>query len=448
MRKWSPFLFLGLFAGSLYAPPARAQALVVALGGDMIGPYRAIDKLDDPGFAAVLALFRSADVGFANQEGAIFDMEGFDGFPAAENGGGYPRVSVGVASTLRAGGIGLVSKANNHATDWGTQGLLATLATLRKADIVQAGAGAGPEAACAPAMRDGKAALVSAATTFPPMSLPVAAFERRGVPAPAGQGICAIHVQPVRRVTAEQLASLHAIAGPVALPTDDGQGVRIGDQIFRAAGAPGLTWAMKTEDVAPVLASIQGAHAKGAPVIFAVHAHETAGSADGMPARDFEPLVLHRANEAPDGNNVTPADFVPALFHQAVDAGADIVVRTGPHLLGGIEIYNGRPIFYSLGSLIFDFGGRRTYMATGGQAMSFPDQWYETIVPKVTFSRGRPTEIRLYPATIDPGAGPGGGLPHLATGAAAKRILSRLAELSAAYGTHIEREGDVGIIRP
>lgn len=431
----------------LLSAPAHAEDITVALGGDMIGPYRSIAALDDPGFAGVMALFRTADVGFANQEGAIFDMEGFAGFPAAENGGGYPRVSVEVAGALRGHGVTLVSKANNHATDWGTQGLVATLATLRSAGIVQAGAGAGPEAACAPALQ-GKVALVSAATTFPPMSLPVAAFVRRGVPAPAGPGICAIHVQAVRQVTAEQLAALRAIAGPVALPTDDGAGVRIGDQLFRAAGQSGLTWAMKPEDVAPVLASIGAARAKPGPVLFAVHAHETAGTVDDMPARDFEPLVLHRANEAPAGNDVVPADFVPRLFHQAIDAGADMVVRTGPHLLNGIEIYKGRPIFYSLGSLIFDFGGRRTYVATGGQQMAFPDAWYETVVPRVTFTDGRVKEIRLYPATIDPDAGPGGGLPHLATGEAARRILSHLADMSAPYGTRIRVDGDVGVIKP
>lgn len=31
--------------------------------------------------------------------------------------------------------------------------------------------------------------------------------------------------------------------------------------------------------------------------------------------------------------------FQPRLFHKAIDAGADAVIRTGPHALGGIEIY-------------------------------------------------------------------------------------------------------------
>ncbi len=41
--------------------------------------------------------------------------------------------------------------------------------------------------------------------------------------------------------------------------------------------------------------------------------------------------------------------------HQAVDAGVDIVIGHHPHVLQYSEIYNGKPIFYSLGN--FAFGG-------------------------------------------------------------------------------------------
>ena len=43
-----------------------------------------------------------------------------------------------------------------------------------------------------------------------------------------------------------------------------------------------------------------------------------------------------------------------ALAHALVDAGADLVVGTGPHVLQGIERRGGALICYSLGNLIFD----------------------------------------------------------------------------------------------
>lgn len=43
-----------------------------------------------------------------------------------------------------------------------------------------------------------------------------------------------------------------------------------------------------------------------------------------------------------------------AKAHAFVDAGADIVLGAHPHVVQPIEIYNGKPIFYSLGNFIFD----------------------------------------------------------------------------------------------
>lgn len=37
-----------------------------------------------------------------------------------------------------------------------------------------------------------------------------------------------------------------------------------------------------------------------------------------------------------------------------IDAGADVVVGHGPHILRGIEVYKRRPIFYSLANFIFE----------------------------------------------------------------------------------------------
>ncbi len=42
------------------------------------------------------------------------------------------------------------------------------------------------------------------------------------------------------------------------------------------------------------------------------------------------------------------------LAHQWIDAGADLVVGAHPHVVEDSEVYKGRPIFYSLGNLLFD----------------------------------------------------------------------------------------------
>jgi poly-gamma-glutamate synthesis protein (capsule biosynthesis protein) len=417
-----------------------------AAGGDMIGPFHELDG-SDAGFRRVAALFQGADLGFANAEVSIFDLATFTGYPAAENGGGYPVQKPQAAKDIRAMGVTLVSKANNHATDWGAEGLVATLRSLAEAGVTQAGAGVGEPAARAPAFvatRAGLAALVDTASTFPPMAVAGPAVTRQGVTSRPRPGISALHVREVRLVTAGDLAAIRRAMGDAGSGPGD---YRIGDQVFRPAGRTGVVWEMERTDEDAILAAVREARSKARFVVFSIHAHETAGDEDEPGPSDYEPMVLHRANEAASPNDPRPAAFEPALFHAAIDAGADVVVRTGPHVLGGIEIYRGRPIFYSLGSLFFDFGGRRTLTSPGGETMTFPDALFESVVPVSTYEAGRLREIRLYPISIESGPGPRSGVPHLADHATAVRILARLRELSAVYGTHVETQGDVGVIR-
>ncbi len=42
------------------------------------------------------------------------------------------------------------------------------------------------------------------------------------------------------------------------------------------------------------------------------------------------------------------------LAHKLIDAGADIIVGHHPHVIHEMEVYNNRPIFYSLGNFVFD----------------------------------------------------------------------------------------------
>ena len=48
-----------------------------------------------------------------------------------------------------------------------------------------------------------------------------------------------------------------------------------------------------------------------------------------------------------------PKEYQRSLGQQIIDAGADIVVGSHPHVLQGVEYYNGKPICYSLGNFIF-----------------------------------------------------------------------------------------------
>lgn len=48
-----------------------------------------------------------------------------------------------------------------------------------------------------------------------------------------------------------------------------------------------------------------------------------------------------------------PKDYQRSLGKQLIDAGADLVIGSHPHVLQGIEYYKGKPIVYSLGNFVF-----------------------------------------------------------------------------------------------
>jgi len=68
-----------------------------------------------------------------------------------------------------------------------------------------------------------------------------------------------------------------------------------------------------------------------------------------------------------------PADFLPTFAHAVIDAGADIVVGHGPHLLHGLEFYKGKPIFYSLGNFIFEHETLERMAADDYDTLKRPD---------------------------------------------------------------------------
>ena len=74
---------------------------------------------------------------------------------------------------------------------------------------------------------------------------------------------------------------------------------------------------------------------------------------------DLIVAYLHFGNEysnSPNENQVK-------IAHELIDYGADIVIGSHPHVTQGIEMYNGKPIFYSLGNFIFDQSNTATHSA-------------------------------------------------------------------------------------
>ena len=73
---------------------------------------------------------------------------------------------------------------------------------------------------------------------------------------------------------------------------------------------------------------------------------------------DFLTVYVHWGIE----RNTMPEDYQIELAHAYIDAGADLVIGAHPHVLQGIEEYQGKMIFYSLGNFIFNQSIEKTML--------------------------------------------------------------------------------------
>lgn len=135
-------------------------------------------------------------------------------------------------------------------------------------------------------------------------------------------------------------------------------------------------------------------------------------------------IVTNHGHE-PGNWSHQPPDYEQAFARQMIDAGADAYIVHGPHQLRGIEIYKGRPIFYSVGNFIMDdlrtpvcadmFAGYgkdpRTdtdaevtlaEMAEGYETdAGFSDPiFYESVIAVSRFQDNQLAELRLYPIEL------------------------------------------------
>jgi poly-gamma-glutamate synthesis protein (capsule biosynthesis protein) len=154
-----------------------------------------------------------------------------------------------------------------------------------------------------------------------------------------------------------------------------------------------------------------------------------------------------------------------------IDAGADAFVGHGPHYLTGIEIYEGKPIMYSLGDFVFqnetllrlpydnydgydlgevsgawvaDFNAARYRNETTGFPVR-PEIW-ESVVAMPTFDGERLVSFELHPITLGFGQ-PASvrGRPMLADRELGRKIIQALVDASAPHGTTIDWVEDRGI---
>lgn len=246
---------------------AADQPVNLVFSGDILLSDHVMNAYKNGGIRSVLdsqfqSVIDEADIFMANEEFPFSTR----GTPAEDKQFTF-RADPSLVSIFKELGIDIVTLANNHAMDYGTDALLDTCETLDKAGIARVGAGKHLEEAKAPVILEAQGKKIGF--------------------------LGASRVIPVGSWNA-------------------------------TSTKPGM---LTTYDPKILVDEIRKLREQC----------------------DYLVVYVHWGIERKE----TPEDYQRSLGKQYIDAGADVVIGSHPHVLQGVEYYKGKPIVYSLGNFIF-----------------------------------------------------------------------------------------------
>lgn len=428
---------------------------------------RRISVYEEDGFLEMIDIIDDADLSVINLETLLHEYEGY---PSANGPGTYMRSPPWVADELTWAGFDAFVAATNHTMDYSHGGMMATMRELEARNVPYAGLGENLAEARAPAYVEtpnGRAAIVSACSTITTGS--IAGKQRpdmKGRP-----GLSPLRLETRYQVPEHVYEDITALSSKLGLEGIKQQREELGfpirgydDESFRLlnlggdrhpafekSDTYGVEQEVHEEDRRELIERIEAATRQADWTIVSLHSHEGVGGSF-------------------NDDSVPP--FLESFARSCIDAGADAFFGHGPHLLRGAEIYDGAPIFYSLGNFFMQnetipFIPSEMYARYNLDAAAMPADvfdtrvyengnrtgflgdraYWESVLPVCTFGSDRLETVTLYPVDLmfdEPR--PRRGRPLLAEGEKARSILNRFEQLSGAYGTEVRIEDQIGLI--
>jgi poly-gamma-glutamate synthesis protein (capsule biosynthesis protein) len=302
-----------------------------------------------------------------------------------------------IAAALEDAGFKVVSFAGNHCMDWGPEGFFDTISNLREAKLEVVGVGATIEQARAPVLVEARGRRIAFLAYSSILPMGYWAEERR----PG----CA----PMRAFTIYEQIEHDQPGTPARVHTYPHR-----------------------DDLAALAADVMRAKASADFVAVSLHW--------GI---HFVPAVI--------------ADYQRDVARAAIDAGADVILGHHAHILKGVEIYKGKPVFYSLCNFAVDLRMDAAHAESKGfkeiQALSpdwvpdfdslynFPPDSRMSMIVKIVIGGDGRAAFSILPLYIDTNAEPEIVAPP---DERFERIRAYLAAISAeaGLGTRFEASGD------
>ncbi len=392
-----------------------SDTLSLFLSGDSL-ITRPWSQVQAASFLKLVDEIRAADASITNLETVIHE---FKGYAQADCGGGYMASPPQIAQELKWAGFDMLAHANNHSFDYGSTGILETIEHVEKSGLILAGSGKDLQSARAPGYfrcKRGVVALVAMASDFIPYGK--ASFSRSDLPGRPGMNPLTVS------------GGKGAIMAPAAVADRLRPLTRLGLKIRRSDHYGLVTgFRVSAKDLRANLDTIAAAASTADVVIASVHAHRQ-------------------------------GPWLTTFAHQAIEHGASVVFIHGPHKVQAIELFKGRPVFYSMGDFVFEAGFITRFPAEAYEARGLPAdasfdelcksgsrsklakldrrQVYEGFAASIDIAERRIVRIRLMPVDLQfKAAREDRGRPLLARPELGRKIIDQVIRVSKPLGTRI-----------
>lgn len=449
----------------------RRGVRIAAVGSAMF--QTRLRTVPDPRFHELIEIVREADVGFLNLEAPIREPKAYPVKQYVYTS--YVTSEPWVAQELAWAGFNLVSLANNHMSDWSPASIRTNQRLLDAVGITWSGAGQTLSEARAPGLLDtprGRIGLISVDSSFEfeqyyqvqMASDPHGSVRGR----PGTNGLRWDIYYDLDPASFDQLRQVYSRLGlhrqgmecSHLRPDPADEEFRFRGVTARSRGGqPRITTECRQSDLVQIRRWIKSTRAQVDYLLISHHNHQAVGD-------EWE----------------EPADFVREFAHAAIEAGADVYIGHG-YTPKGIEIYQGRPIFYDIGDWSTQDAAARwhpddAYSRWGLDPTAPPGEFADvreaaraaardeardtrlrewvrqysaavgqSVLARIDFDQQELRAIELYPCR------PRGhqprhlrNLPHRVVGEAAERVIERFARASASFGTAIEHRDGIGYV--
>lgn len=407
---------------------------------------------NDYNYQPIADVINRGDIRITNLESVVSN---WDCFASTFCGGQWINSEPENLDDIAKFGFNFYSCANNHSMDFSFDGVLSTRAELKRRKWNFAGIGKSLDEASAPVgVESGnvKVAIISVTSTF--IDAARAGNSKEDIPARPGVNFLRVHTKYL--VTKEHFEQLKCIAEKTyingerdnarkigSLPPEERGSINFGGHFFVVSDSEeGKFTYCNKQDMNRIRGEIQKASQDFDYVIICIHSHQI------RKCEYFE------------------ADyFLEEFAHTCIDAGACAVIGGGTHQLKPVEIYNGKPIFYSIGNFVFQTDRVHKLPADFWDKYDFPENMsvqegmnrknqngkigletdranYLSVIPIITFDNNKKlTEIELIPIELNFN-NRNKGLPRIASPEDCKDILNQLKAISSRYGTKFNQEKD------